>query len=187
MSENVKTAGDERLAKNAKEATNVRGDRVEEDASRLQEDGTATTMADRLAAIRNDWTNDVLPTPPKVAGWHYCWLSTTNSADPIYKRMQKGYEPVRISEIPGFAQYKVAQGEFEGCIACNEMLLFKIPEELYQEIMKIFHYERPMEEEEILRANAVDNVRQEDSNGRELLESEGFDSLARRVKPTTFS
>ena len=115
----------------------------------------------------------------------FCWLSTTNSTDPIYKRMQKGYEPVRASDVPGFAQYRATQGEFEGCVACNEMLLFKIPEELYQEYMLVMHYERPMEEEEILKANAVSNER--DSNGHDLGQVEGFDNLARRVRPTQFS
>ena len=65
------------------------------------------------------------------------------------------------------------------------MLLFRIPEELYQEYMLVMHYERPMEEEEILKANAVSNER--DSDGRELGQAEGFDSLARRVRSPQFS
>lgn len=187
MSENKLVGSDERLKKSP--ATEVRGDRVEADASRTQTDGTSMTMEERRRLIRSDWNQDVLPVPPSVAGWHFCWLSTTNSTDPIYKRMQKGYEPVRSAEIPGFAQYKVNQGEFEGCVACNEMLLFKIPEELYQEIMLVNHYERPLEEEEILRANATNAIKTQDSNGRELgeIEGDGFNSLVTRVRPTTFS
>ena len=180
-----KMTGDDRLKKST--ATNVRGDRVEADASRTQMDGTAITMEERRRMIRSEWSSDVLPTPPAVEGWHFCWLSTTNSTDPIYKRMQKGYEPVRAVDVPGFAQYKVNQGEFEGCVACNEMLLFRIPEELYQEIMTVFHHERPMEEEEILRANAAQAVNERDSNGRDLGQAEGFDALARRVRPPQFS
>lgn len=183
MSENKMLGGDDRLKKST--AAPVRGDRVEADASRTLNDGTALTMEERRRMIRSEWNQDVLPTPPKVEGWHYCWLSTTNSTDPIYKRMQKGYEPVRASEIPGFAQYTATQGEFEGCVSCNEMLLFKIPEELYQEYMLVMHYERPLDEEEILKANAVVNER--DSDGRELGQAEGFDSLARRVRAPEFS
>jgi len=137
--------------------------------------------------LRSETTQDVLPQPPNMPGWRYCWLSTTNSTDPIYKRMQKGYEPVRVSEIPGFAQFTATSGEFEGCVACNEMLLFKLPEELYQELMLINHYERPLEEEEILKANAVDAVKERDSDGRDLGETQGFDSLGRRVKPPQFA
>lgn len=185
MSENKIVGSDDRLKKSA--AAPVRGDRVEADASRTQMDGTALSMEERRRMIRSEWNNDVLPTPPAVDGWHFCWLSTTNSTDPIYKRMQKGYEPVRASDIPGFAQYRVNQGEFEGCVACNEMLLFRIPEELYQEIMTVFHHERPMEEEEILRANAKQAVNERDSDGRDLGQAEGYDSLARRVRTPQFS
>lgn len=185
MSENKFIGGDDRLKKSA--ATSTRGDRVEADASRTQTDGTALNMEERRRMARSEWTQEVLPSPPKVPGWHYCWLSTTNAADPIYKRVQRGYEPVKVSEIPGFAQYSVQQGEFEGCVACNEMVLFKIPEEVYQDIMSFFHYEKPMEDEQMLRNNATDAVNGQDSNGRELGHVEGFDSLARQVRTPTFS
>jgi len=184
MSENKILGSDDRLKKSAAEP--VRGDRGEADASRTDQDGTTTSIEERRRMIRAEWAQDVLPTPPQVPGWHYCWLSTTNSTDPIYKRMQKGYEPVKAMDIPGFAQYKSTQGEFEGCVSCNEMLLFRIPEELYQEIMMIYHYERPNEEEEILKANAVDNLKERDSNGRNLGEVE-LNALARRVRPPSFS
>lgn len=185
MSENKIMGGDDRLKKSA--ATPVRGDRAEEDSSRTQNDGTALSMEERRRMLRSEWMQEVLPTPPVVPGWHFCWLSTTNSSDPIHKRMQKGYEPVKVSEIPGFAQYGVTQGEFDGCIACNEMLLFKIQEELYQDLMLYFHYELPNGEEEMLRNNAREAVAGQDSDGRNLGEVEGFDSLARRVRPPTFA
>ena len=184
MSDSKLIGGDDRLKKSSAPA--VRGDRVEEDNSRTLQDGTAVSMEERRRMIRSEWSQDVLPTPPNVPGWHYCWLSTTNSTDPIYKRMQKGYEPVKATEIPGFAQYRVIQGEFEGCVACNEMLLFRIPEELYQEYMTVMHYERPLDEEEILKANAAESVSNRDSHGRELGETEGFNNLARSVRRPTF-
>ena len=184
MSDSKILGGDDRLKKSAAPA--VRGDRVEGDNSRTLQDGTATTMEERRRMIRSEWAQDVLPTPPEQPGWHFCWLSTTNSTDPIYKRMQKGYEPVRASDVPGFAQYRATQGEFEGCVACNEMLLFKIPEELYQEYMLVMHYERPLDEEEILKANAVESVNSRDSHGRELGETEGFNTLAKAVRRPTF-
>lgn len=182
MSENKLFGGDDRLKKTS--ATAVRGDRVEADASRVQKDGTALSLEERRRMMRSEWNQEVLPTPPENPGWHYCWLSTTNSADPIYKRMQKGYEPVKASEIPGFNQFKADGGEFEGCIACNEMVLFKLPEELYQDYMTYLHYELPNEEEQMLRANATAAVNGKDSNGRDLGELEGF--TENRVRPPTF-
>lgn len=182
MSENKLFGGDERLKKTS--ATPVRGDRDEADASRTQKDGTVMTTEERRRLLRSEWNQEVLPTPPANPGWHYCWLSTTNSADPIYKRMQKGYEPVKASEIPGFNQFKADAGEFEGCIACNEMILFKLPEELYQDYMSYLHYELPNEEEELLRANATAAVNGQDSSKRDLGEIEGF--AVNRVRPPTF-
>lgn len=179
------TKGDDpRLAKGS--VSSVTKDRDESDVGRTDEDGTMLTRAERLRMIREEWSNDVLPSPPPVEGWHFCWLSTTNATDPIYKRIQKGYEPVKASEIPGWKQYRVGEGEFEGCVACNEMLLFKIPEELYQEIMHIFHYERPMDEEEILKANAKDKLKSQDSDGKELGQVEGFENLGKRIRPQPF-
>lgn len=172
--------GDDRLAK-----TTSREDRSSADAERVNKDGTALTLEERRKMMRQEWTQDVLPTPPKVDGWHFCWLSTTNSADPIYKRIQKGYTPVKVNELIGFTQQHVTEGEFEGCVSCNEMVLFKIEEELYQDIMMYLHHELPMSEEELLKANAKPNG--EDTDGRELGEMDGFEALARRVRKPTFS
>jgi len=185
MSENKIVGGDDRLKKSA--TTTVRGDRVEADASRTDLDGTSTSMEERRRMIRSEWSQDVLPTPPQDPGWHYCWLSTTNTSDPIYKRLQRGYELVKYTEVPGFGQFKATSGEFEGCVACNEMILAKIPQELYQEYMTYFHHELPMDEEEMLRNNALTS--DQDSNGRELgqVEGEGFKSLGRRVRTPHFS
>jgi len=174
--------GDERLVKSTS-----RDDRSSADSERVNKDGTALTLEERRKALRQEWTQDVLPTPPKVPGWHFCWLSTTNSSDPIYKRMQKGYQPVKASELAGFTQTRVTEGEFEGVISCNEMLLFKIEEELYQDIMLYLHHELPMSEEELLKANTVAELQGEDRDGRNLGSVEGFDTLARRVNTPTFS
>lgn len=184
MSE-AKNTGDTRLAKTANQDPAAQ-DRDLADAARTGEDGTTFTKEERMAMIRAEWQQDVLPMPPRVPGWHYCWLSTTNSTDPIYKRMQHGYEPVKASEIPGFAQYRATSGQFEGCVACNEMLLFKIEEDLYQEIMKVFHFEKPLQEEQILKANLPSEDADEDSNGRKLVTKEGFETLARKVRSPSF-
>ena len=172
--------GDNRLTK-----TTTRDDRSSADAERINKDGTALNMKERMAMIRNEWTQDVLPSPPKEPGWHHCWLSTTNSSDPIYKRMQKGYIPVMAKDLMGFTQSKVTEGEFEGVVSCNEMLLFKIEEEIYQDIMLYLHHELPMSEEEILKANA--KPQGEDKDGQELGSIEGFNTLARKVPIPHFS
>ena len=106
-------------------------DRVEETKERIaSEDPEAKSRRERLEAFRDKWQNSALPDlPPGILpGFHLCWLSTTNNYDSIDKRMALGYEPVKASELgKGFeALGKMSSGKFEGCISCNEMVLFKI-------------------------------------------------------------
>ena len=172
------TLGDERMKIDSGDA--VRGARDSADASRVHNDGLDLSAAERRAMLRKDWVQEILPTPPTIAGWHCCWLSTTNSTDPIYKRIQRGYVPVKATEAPGFgSQYTAQGGEFDGCVSCNEMLLFKISEQTYQDIMAINHYDMPLEQEAAIREN-VHSRDQADSNGRQLAQIEGdFDKLGR--------
>lgn len=143
--------GDDRIKKNAGEA--ARGSREGADFERENHDGTATNVAERRFNFRDEWTANALPTPPEIPGFHLCWLSTTNAYDPIHKRMRMGYEPVKIEEVPGFEHYKMKSGEYEGMVSVNEMILFKIPQELYQEMMAYFHHEKPLQDEEMLKQN----------------------------------
>lgn len=136
---------------------------------------------------KDEWTQSALPNVPSLRGWHVCWLSTTNSYDSIDKRMRLGYTPVKAEEIPGFENWRVKAGEHEGYIACNEMLLFKIPEDVYQDIMTHFHHDLPMEEAQKIKVNA-ESVQGRDSNGRSLgeVEGDGLGSIDKQVPPPRF-
>ena len=104
-------------------------------------------------------------------------------------RSRMGYEPVKAEELPGFDHYRSKSGEFEGCVSINEMILFKIPQEIYQEIMEEYHFNMPNEEENRIQSNASDAVR--DSSGKKLggfdKDDEGFQSLASKVKTPVFN
>jgi hypothetical protein len=54
--------------------------------------------------------------------------------------MRIGYTPVKADEVPGFENFRVKAGEMEGFVACNEMVLYKIPSEIYQEYMDEVHH-----------------------------------------------
>lgn len=179
------TFGDDRLKKDAGLAS--RGSRDNADSNRVQQDGMSLSAAERRRMLRQEWVQEVLPTVPPIAGYHLCWLSTTNSTDPIYKRMQRGYVPVKASEVPGFGtQYTAVGGEFDGCIACNEMLLFKLPQEMYNDLMTIYHHEIPMEQEQSIHER-VASGQTYDSDGRPLQQVEGdFGKLGRKVATPTF-
>ena len=91
------TFGDQRLKKDAGDS--VRGARDDADVDRVQQDGSALSAAERRRLLRQEWVQEVLPTPPKIPGFHCCWLSTTNSTDPVFKRIQRGYVPVKASDL----------------------------------------------------------------------------------------
>lgn len=171
---------DERIKKTPDSNRAARAD------SRTGADESLNSSQERRRMFR-EFSQEALPTPPSIPGWHFIWLSTTNQYDPIYKRMRMGYEPVKAEELPGYEHLRVKSGEHEGLISINEMILFKIPQEIYQEIMEEYHYNMPLEEEERLRANATPNDR--DSNGKALgvVEGDGFSSLGSRTKPPVFS
>ena len=181
---NTDKFGDERLKKDAGQS--MRGSRDLADVDRVQQDGGSLSAAERRKLLRQDWVQEVLPTPPAIPGYHVCWLSTTNSTDPIYKRIQRGYAPVKSSEVPGMGtQYAVSGGEFDGCVACNEMLLFKITTELYNDLMTIYHHELPSEQEEAIYERV--NSQEADSSGRNLVSVEGFNNLGRKAQLPTFA
>ena len=128
---------------------------------------------ERIEAFRDKWQNSALPDIPKdaIPGMHLCWLSTTNTYDSIDKRMALGYEPVKAVELgKGFETLgKMSSGKFEGCVSCNEMVLFKIPEEVYQEVMRMMHLEDPLEHQRNITSQ-VRSTAQEGKGGRSILE-----------------
>ena len=128
---------------------------------------------ERLDAFRDKWQNSALPDiPAGTLPWmHLCWLSTTNTYDSIDKRMALGYEPVKAAELgKGFEGLgKMNSGKFEGCISCNEMVLFKLPEDVYQEVMRMLHLEDPLEHQRNITAQ-VRETAQDRKGGRSMLE-----------------
>jgi len=133
-----------------------------------------------------EWTQSALPKTPDIPGWHVCWLSTTNSYDTIDKRMRLGYVPVKQEEVPGFENYRVKSGEHVGFVSCNEMLLFKLPMDVYQDVMTQMHHELPNDEADKIRVQVEQLQGQaQDSNGRSLaeIEGDGLRQLSRKNVP----
>ena len=163
-----------------------RNDRASEDASRKAPEEKFMSSQERRKAWSNEWTQSALPKVPEDAlpGWHLCWLSTTNSYDTIDKRIRLGYVPVTADELPGFENYRLKAGEHVGQISCNEMLLFKIPMEVYQDVMTQMHFEAPREEAEKIKVQLANLQGQRDSSGRSLVGVEG-DGMGRIDKQQT--
>ena len=159
-----------------------RQDRDNGEASHRAPEDKFISAQERRKMWSEEMTQSALPKLPNMDGWHLCWLSTTNSYDSIDKRMRLGYVPVKSDELPGYEDYRVKSGEHVGYISCNEMLLFKLPMDIYQEVMLYQHHEKPREEAEKIRVQVENLQGQRDSNGRPLVsvEGEGIGSIEKQ-------
>lgn len=141
------------------------------------------TEDDRLEMFRAQLFNDALPNLPEIPGYHVCWLTTTNPRDPIHRRVQLGYEPVKASEVPGMEYASVKTGEWAGLIGVNEMVAFKLPLGLYQRFMREAHLDAPQREESKL-ADVARTIRdQARQRGADVDFGDGTDELLRSSTP----
>lgn len=184
-----KKNSDERLRKTAGE-DRAHADRQNADLERENATGLSLDQEERRRMFREEWLQEALPKPPDILGWHTCWLSTTNSYDPIHKRLRLGYVPVRPSEIPGFEKLVTRSADYGDCVTCNEMILFKIPVKIWQEIMEEFHHYMPMEEEGKIRAQVdqlKEGMRDQRGNQVRVFEEDGMREIGVSRKAPTFT
>ena len=170
---------DSRLKKSLN--TGGRESRASLDSSREAPEEMFVSADERRKMWKEEWVQSALPPAPDLPGWHVCWLSTTNSYDSIDKRLRLGYTPVMADEVKGYENWRVKAGEHSGYVACNEMLLFKIPMDTYQDIMAHFHHDQPLEEANKIKVQAESQLGR-DSRGKSLGQVEG-DGLEQIDKP----
>lgn len=165
-----------------------RESRSSQDLSRAAPEEAFISKQERRKMWSDEWTQSALPKVPEIPGWHLCWLSTTNGYDSIDKRMRLGYVPVKADELPGFDNYRVKAGEDVGFIACNEMRLYKLPMEVYQEVMTQMHHDAPNDESDKVQVQVEQLQGNRDSSGKSLgsVEGEGFGNLNRNVQTPVF-
>jgi hypothetical protein len=84
-----------------------------------------------------------------------------------------GYEPVKADELPCFEHLRVKAGENVGFVACTEMVLYRLPMSIYQDLMMELHYHAPREEQEKIKVQQEQLLAQRDSNGKSLVSIEG--------------
>ena len=165
-----------------------RENRSAQDLTRAAPEEKFVSAQERRKMWSDEWTQSALPKLPELPGWHLCWLSTTNAYDSIDKRIRLGYVPVKADEFPNFDNYRVKAGEHVGFIACNEMILHKIPMELYQDIMLQMHHEAPMEEADKIKVQVEQLQGNRDSSGKSLgmVEGEGYGQFDQSVRTPVF-
>jgi hypothetical protein len=161
---------DDRLKKNS---VRSRETRSAMDDSRASPESNFALSQERRRMFRDEFLQEALPTAPEIPGFHCCWLSTTHQYDPIHRRMRIGYTPVKADEVPGFENFRVKAGEMEGFVACNEMVLYKLPMDIYLDYMAEVHHYAPNDEQEKIKVQQDSLLNARDSNGRKLGEIEG--------------
>lgn len=174
---------DSRIKRSAGE---TRQKRTEQDASRAAPEENFPVAHERRRA-RNEFQQTVLPSIPDIPGYHLCWLATNSQYDPIHRRFNLGYMPVRADEMPGYDMYKVKDGDQSGHIMCNEMLLCKMPMDVYQEIMLEHHHYQPMDEAEKIKVQQEQLVNQRDRTGKAMGSIEGGLPDESNVRLPTFN
>ena len=88
--------------------------------------------------------------------------------------MRLGYQAVLCDELEGMEHLKVKEGEHVGHISCNEMILYKLPMDIYQDYMAEKHHYQPMEEAGKIRVQQEQLLNSaRDSNGKSLIRAEG--------------
>lgn len=187
--ESTSALADSRLQKDTNGGT-ARASRGSADTARVVDGGLVMSAEERRRMLRTEgWLHEALPEPPPIPGYHLCWLSTTSQYDPIQKRLRLGYVLVHADELPSFRHLKMSSGDYDGCVMVNEMILSKIPQEIYQEIMTILHHENPRDEELSIRRRVEEAVETTvDSEGKRILKmEEGMQELGKARPVPTFS
>lgn len=142
------------------------------------------SIKERVATLRNEFLHAALPYVPEKDGWHHIWLSTTNQYDPIPRRIRMGYVLVKAEEVPDYPEltaYAQKSGAHEGLIACNEMLLAKIPYDLYAAYMKELHEDAPAQQAEALKRQ-IESLRGNQSLMGESVERDVGDGTQELLK-----
>lgn len=184
---------DERIAKRS-DANQERGSRLsaERSVTENREMSDADRLTEKLAILRD--VNTKLPSPPEIAGYHLCWLTTTNQSDPLEHRFRLGYVLVKPEELPGFVMSTQQAGELaRDRIQVNEMVLGKIEKSLWESYMKHLHHDLPLEQAAALkeslqvfkdgRGNDVAYTGGEFKNGM----SDGMSHVGRAARAPSFA
>lgn len=140
------------------ETGNVRGSRRYEtrdramEMERVSEDREITedrTLSDEEFSRRINESDGyaALPKPPQIPGFHLKWATTQGQVDNVRQDLRYGYTPVKSSEMPSYFHDSIKSGHFEGCVGHNEMILMKIENRRYQELMVTRHHRKPLEME----------------------------------------
>jgi hypothetical protein len=118
------------------------------------ERSSPTEKARDFDAIKRRLVSDILPTltlrlPEE---WHLLWASTAPDAPvSIHDLAERGYSPVRPEDLVESVEHLLDEaGDFTGVIRRRELILMKVPRDIYNFIMTELHHNEPAKAQESL-------------------------------------
>lgn len=145
--------------------------------------------AERLELFRLTTFQNQLPILPQelFPTDHLCWLTTSNTRDPIQGRIRLGYKLIQINELPGWEHSVINTGLYSGCVGINEMVAAKLPLRLFEMYMTEAHHNQPLAEEGKLRAT-LDVIKESARGGLKgpVIEEESTAQLGTRTRRPRF-
>lgn len=157
------------------------------ESERTRDEPRELSDDDRIAAFRQRLFQSILPDPPRIPGYHMCWLSSTSEVDSIADRQTLGYELVTWEEVQGWAHASANVGAQPGeFVRVREMVLAKLSEKLHRAYMHIAHHEKPAQFDEAV-LSAIDNMRAQAGGKTSVQEEEGISDIRSQMRmPSPF-
>lgn len=164
----------------------------EDRAMQSREAIVSQQVSEKEALAAFEAFDSVLPNLPPIPGFHVCWLSTQNREDSIDTRVRRGYVPVTPEDMAGFSFPSIKTGEYAGMIGVNEMLAYKIPNNLYQHFMVKRHHTDPKEQEGRVKDSYAELLANQRQSGTSIMAGGGrgdlgsvseFDGVSTLAKP----
>jgi hypothetical protein len=127
-----------------------RSERQREFSNRDWERANEPTDPEKRRKYRERWSATLLPGLPHKEGWHRCWVSTSHSSDTVARRIANGYRVIMVDELtpqgwsPENDSMKDAKFS-DGAARWREMIAMECPEEEYQDYMREFHHDQPLD------------------------------------------
>jgi hypothetical protein len=155
---------------------------------RQWDDANAPTDRERRRRFRDRWSQTHLPNLPLRPGWHRFWASESHSTDTPARRIALGYRVLQLSDLEGTGwapeQGSVKDGQsVDGVVRWREMIGMEIPEEHYQEYMREFHHDQPMDMVRDIYAPLDAMASEIRERGGHMEFGDGDHNLRRRVRP----
>ncbi len=153
-----------------------------DESERTRDEPRETSDELRIEMFRQRLFQAGLPDPPRIDGYHMCWLSTESKGDSISDRQALGYELVTWSEVRGWGHAKANVEAQDGePVRINEMVLAKISERLHRAYMHIAHHEKPAQYDEAI-LTAIENMQAKARGKTSIEEEEGIKDIRSQMR-----